>query len=79
MKKLILISFILLVSHFSAACDFYDQNTNDNTNALMGKKSQFYDVYKQSKCVLEEVLSSLPKEQREVVGNLITRTYKIVN
>jgi len=79
MKKLILVPFIILVSHFSAACDFFDQNTNDNTYALMGKKSQFYDVYKQSKCVLEEVLSKLPKEQREVIANLIAKTYNTVN
>ena len=79
MKKLILIPFIILVSHFSIACDFFDQNTTDNTDALMGKKSQFYDVYKQSKCVLEEVLSKLPKEQREVIANLIAKTYNSVN
>ena len=79
MKKLILIPFIMLVSHFSIACDFFDQNTTDNTDALMGKKSQFYDVYKQSKCVLEEVLSKLPKEQREVIANLIAKTYDSVN
>ena len=35
MKKSILISFIMLVSHFSVACDFFDQSTNDNTYALM--------------------------------------------
>ena len=79
MKKLILVPFIILVSHFSVACDFFDQNTNDNTYALMGKKSQFYDVYKQSKCVLEEILSKLPKEQREVIANLIAKTYNTVN
>ena len=79
MKKLILIPFIILISHFSAACDFLDKNTTDNTYALMGKKSQFYDAYKQSKCVLEEVLSKLPKEQREVITNLIAKTYNTVN
>ena len=79
MKYLILIPFILLLSHLSIACDFFDKNATDNTSALMGKKSQFYDVYKQSKCVLEEVISNLPEEQKEVIANLIAKTYKSVN
>tara|TARA_A100001011_G_scaffold400432_1_gene514926 strand:+ start:3528 stop:3767 length:240 start_codon:yes stop_codon:yes gene_type:complete len=79
MKYLILIPFTLFFSHIVAACDFFDKNSTDSTNVLMGKKSQFYDVYKQSKCVLEEILSTLPKDQREVIANLIARTYKSVN
>lgn len=79
MKYFIFIPLILFFSNITIACDFFDKNSTDNTNALMGKKSQFYDVYKQSKCVLEEVLSTLPKEQRKVITSLIAKTYKSVN
>ena len=45
----------------------------------MGKKSKFYDVYKQGKCVLEEALKPLPVEQRRIIANLIANSYKIQN
>ena len=34
----------------------------------MGKKSKFYDAYRQGKCVLEEALKPLPDEQREIIA-----------
>ena len=79
MKYFILIPFTFLFSHIASTCDFFDKDATNNNYALMGKKSQFYDVYKQSKCVLEEVLRTLPVEQREVIANLIAKTYKKVN
>ena len=45
----------------------------------MGKKSNFYDAYRQGKCVLEEALKPLSQEQREIIANLIAKTYKIEN
>ena len=79
MKYLILIPSILFFSHFTLACEFFDKNSLDNSDKLMGKKSQFYDAYKQGKCVLEEALKPLPEEQREVIANLIAKTYKLEN
>ncbi len=78
MRFLIILPLIILVSHFSFGCDFFDKDI-DNTNMLMGKKSQFYDAYKQGKCVLEDALSSLPQEQKEVIANLIAKTYSLSN
>ena len=49
----------------------------DKTSMYMGKKSQFYDAYKQGKCVLEEALKPLPEEQREIIANLIAKSYKL--
>ena len=50
----------------------------------MGKKSQFYDAYKQSKCVLEEVLSKLPRKhgranrrELEITGDYLIKAYRV--
>ena len=79
MRYFIFISFTFFFTHVTAACNFFDKNSADNVNYLMGKKSQIYDVYKQGKCVLEEILITLPVEQRKVIANLIAKTYKSVN
>ena len=42
----------------------------------MGKKSKFYDAYRQGKCVLEDALESLPEEQREIISKLIAKSYE---
>ena len=42
----------------------------------MGKKSKFYDAYKQGKCVLDSALEPLTIEQREIIANLIAKSYK---
>jgi hypothetical protein len=79
MKYLITITSILFFSNLTVACDFFNYSSTDNSNNLMGKKSQFYDVYRQGKCVLEEALKPLPEEQREIIANLIAKTYKTEN
>ena len=79
MKYLITVISILFFSNLTIACDFFDKNSNDSTNKLMGKKSKFYDAYRQGKCVLEEALEPLPEEQREIIAKLIAKTYKIEN
>ena len=79
MRYLIIITSILFFSNLTVACDFFDNSSTDNSNNLMGKKSQFYDVYRQGKCVLEEVLKPLPEDQRQIIANLIARTYKTEN
>lgn len=79
MKNLILIFSILLLSNFSLSCEFFDKNSSDTANTLMGKKSQFYHAYKQGRCVLEEALGPLSEDQREIIANLIAKSYKIEN
>ena len=79
MKYLITIISILFFSNLTIACDFFDNNSAVNSDKLMGKKSKFYDAYKQGKCVLEEALKPLPEEQREIIANLIAKTYKTKN
>tara|TARA_B100000242_G_scaffold280608_1_gene240125 strand:- start:138 stop:377 length:240 start_codon:yes stop_codon:yes gene_type:complete len=79
MKYLITTVSILLFSNLTIACEFFDKNSSQNSIKLMGKKSMFYDAYKQGKCVLEEVLKPLPEEQREIIANLIAKTYKSKN
>ena len=79
MKHLILISSILFFSNYILACEFLGKNSLENPTMLMGKKSQFYDAYKQGKCVLEEALKPLSEEQREVIAKLIAKTYQLEN
>ncbi len=45
----------------------------------MGKKSKFYDTYKQGKCLLEEALKPLPQEQRKIIAKLIAKSYTFEN
>ena len=79
MKYLITTIIILFSTNLTIACQFFDTDFTDNTNKLMGKKSNFYDAYKQGKCVLEEALKPLPEEQKRIIANLIAKTYKIEN
>ena len=76
MKYLIAITSLLFFSNLTIACEFFDNNSTSSSNKLMGKKSKFYDAYRQGKCVLEEALKPLPDEQREIIANLIAKTYK---
>ena len=79
MKYFLLIVSTLFFSNLTLACDFIDENSINNSKNLMGKKSQFYDAYKQGKCVLEEALKPLPKEQKKIIAKLIAKTYTIEN
>lgn len=75
MKYYISIISVFFFSNLSLACDFINENSINNSTKLMGKKSQFYDAYKQGKCVLEEALKPLPEEQKRIIANLIAKTY----
>ena len=79
MKYIIIIISMLFYSNLTIACDFFNEKFTENSNKLMGKKSLFYDAYKQGKCVLEEALKPLPEEQREIIANLIAKAYKTEN
>ena len=79
MKYLLLVVSLLTFSNLTLACDFMDKNSINNSKKLMGKKSQFYDAYKQGKCVLEEALKPLPEEQKRIIANLIAKTYTMEN
>ncbi len=79
MKYLVSIVSILFISNSALACNFIDENSINNSKKLMGKKSQFYDAYKQGKCVLEEALKPLPEEQKKIIANLIAKTYIMDN
>ena len=76
MKYLITITSILFFSNLTIACEFFDKNSTDVAYKLMGKKSKFYDAYRQGKCVLEDALESLPEEQREIISKLIAKSYE---
>ncbi len=79
MKYLLLTISFMFFSNLILSCDFIDQNSVNNSKKLMGKKSQFYDAYKQGRCVLEEALKPLPKEQRKIIANLIAKSYSMDN
>ena len=79
MKYLLLIVGTLFFSNLTLACDFIDEDSINNSKKLMGKKSQFYDVYRQGRCVLEEALKPLPEEQKKIIAKLIAKTYTIEN
>ena len=74
MKYLIFTISILFFSNLALTCNFIDDNSIDNSKKLMGKKSQFYDAYKQGKCVLEQALKTLPEQQKKIVAKLIAKT-----
>ena len=74
MKYLILTISILFFSNLALTCNFIDDNSIDNSKKLMGKKSQFYDAYKQGKCVLDQALKTLPEQQKKIVAKLIAKT-----
>ena len=69
----------MFYSNLTIACEYFNENLTENSYKLMGKKSTFYDAYKQGKCVLEEALKPLPQEQREIIANLIAKAYKTEN
>ena len=75
MKYLVSIVSILFFSNLTLACNFINEKSISDSTKLMGKKSQFYDAYKQGKCVLEEALKPLPEEQKKIIANLIAKTY----
>ena len=79
MKYLLLTVSAVFFSSLSLACDFIDTNSANNAKKLMGKKSQFYDAYKQGRCVLEQALKPLPEEQKKIIANLIAKTYTMDN
>ena len=77
MKYIVSVISLIFFSNITLSCDFINDISINNSAKLMGKKSQFYDVYKQGKCVLEEALKPLPKEQKKIIANLIAKTYII--
>ena len=79
MKYLLLTVSVMFFSNLSLACNFIDTSSENNAKKLMGKKSQFYDAYKQGRCVLEQALKPLPEQQKKIIANLIAKTYTIDN
>ncbi|MAJ24490.1 MAG: hypothetical protein CMP36_03160 [Rickettsiales bacterium] len=77
MKTTIITFFLLLTTIKVHSCDNFSYSQDVSAELLMGKKSKFYDAYKQGKCVLEDALKTLPVEQRKVIANLIAKTYKL--
>ena len=74
MKTLTITFFLLLATIKTYACDDFNNNPDVSAELLMGKKSKFYDAYKQGKCVLEDALKTLPVEQRKVIASLIAKS-----
>ena len=73
MKTITITFFLLLTTIKAHACDNFNDNQDVSAELLMGKKSKFYDAYKQGKCVLEDALKTLPVEQRKVIASLIAK------
>ena len=78
MKTLTTIALIIFFSTNAITCDYFTANEKDNVQSLMGKKSKFYDAYKQGRCVLEDALKPLTDEQRKVIAKLIAKSYTSV-
>ncbi len=75
MRKILLLFITLLLTYKTSACDDIDFRSED-LNIFMGKKSKFYDAYKQSKCVFEDALKPFTAEQRRVIASLIAKSYQ---
>ena len=76
MRFIIFFSSLLFFTSNVFSCDYLELDQDVNNQLLMGKKSKFYDAYKQGKCVLENALEPLTVEQREIIANLIAKSYK---
>ena len=75
MRLFTIIIFNILIAFNAMTCDFLQITEENKANFLMGKKSKFYDAYKQGKCVLDDALKPLSEEQRKVIANLIAKSY----
>ena len=69
--NIVLSFFFFTINAF--ACDFFDYKSESDIKTLMGKKSKFYDAYKQGKCVLEDALKPLSSDQKKIIANLIAK------
>ncbi len=78
MLKVLLIILGLFSSKNLFSCEFLNKDETELNN-LMGKKSKFYDAYKQGECVLENALKPLSIEQKELIASLIAKKYKNLN
>ena len=78
MKTIIIMATSLFFSFNLISCDYFTVSEKDDVQSLMGKKSKFYDAYKQGICVLEDALKPLTNEQRKVIANLIAKSYTTV-
>ena len=71
--------FISVFIYFSIssliACEHLKTDGFETTEVFMGKKSKFYDAYKQGKCLIDNALQNVPVEQRSVIAKLIARSY----
>ena len=76
MRFTIYFSSLLFFTFNAFGCNHLELDQDVNNQLLMGKKSKFYDAYKQGKCVLENALEPLTIEQREIIANLIAKSYK---
>ena len=76
MKILIITLSGLLLSINAISYDFFKIDEQENAHTLMGKKSKMYDAYKQGKmCARKNALKPLTDEQREIIANLIAKSY----
>ena len=78
MKTFIITAVSLFFSFNILSCDYFTVNKDADVHSLMGKKSKFYDAYKQGRCVLEDALKPLTDEQRKIIANLIAKSYTTV-
>ena len=67
--------FIYLSVSSLFACEHLKTDDFNTTEVFMGKKSKFYDAYKQGKCLIDNALKNVPVEQRSVIAKLIAKSY----
>ena len=76
--KIFVILEALLFTNFSLACN---EDVNDKSKSKisvwLGDYSLFSKAYKDGKCVLDKALVNIPIEQRNVIANLIAKSYSI--
>ena len=76
--KIFVILEALLFTNLSLACN---EDVNDKSKSKisvwLGDNSLFSKAYKDGKCVLDKALVNIPIEQRNVIANLIAKSYSI--
>ena len=75
MKKIIFIFSLMLCNNSYACEDTNFKTAPDDIAIWLGSNSNFSGEYIKGKCVLDKALITLPLRQRQIIANLIAKSY----
>ena len=75
-KNIFIILIVFTLTKITIACDVNDKSFDqDEVAAWLGSNSLFSKAYRNGKCVLDKALLNVSAEQRELIANLIAKSY----